>query len=62
MNQRQEMFVDDRFLVTYQNRRTGREHSVIVSKCDLMRSIEWHRYHGNLISYIPTSLVGTDPV
>jgi hypothetical protein len=62
MNQRQEMFVDDKFLVTYQNPRTGREHSVIVTKCDLMRSIEWHRGRGNMVNYLPISLVNDTPV
>ena len=53
MNQELEMFVDDKFIVTYQNPRTAREHKVIVTKCDLMTTLTWHRSRGNLINYIP---------
>jgi hypothetical protein len=53
MEQELEMFVDSKFIVTYQNPRTAREHKVIVTKCDLMATLEWHRNRGNLINYIP---------
>lgn len=54
MNQEvNEMFVDTRFIVTYQNPRTGREHKVIAVKDDLMATLEWHRNRGNLINFIP---------
>jgi hypothetical protein len=54
MNQElEEMFVDNKFVVTYQNPRTAREHKVLVTKCDLIATLEWHRNRGNLINYIP---------
>ena len=54
MNQEQEMFVDDRFIVVYQNPKTAREHKVIVNKFDLIATLEWHRERGNLINYLPS--------
>ena len=53
MNQELEMFVDDKFVVTYQNPRTAREHKVIANHTDLMLLLEWHRNRGNLINFIP---------
>lgn len=54
MNQEcEEMFVDNKFIVTYQNPRTAHEHRVIVTKPDLMATLEWHRNRGNLIGFIP---------
>ncbi len=55
MKQEHEMFVDCKFIITYQNPRTAREHKVIVTKNDLMTTLEWHRDRGNLINYIPYS-------
>ena len=54
MNQEQEMFVDDRFVVVYQNPRTAREHKMVVTKCDLIATLEWHRARGNIINYLPS--------
>ena len=54
MNQElEQMYIDDKFIVTYQNPRTAREHKVIVKKDDLMVTLEWHRNRGNLINFIP---------
>ena len=53
MNQKQEMFVDDKFIVVYQSPRVYCEHKAVVDKSDLMATLEWHKKRGNLISYVP---------
>lgn len=45
--------VDDRFVAVYQNRKTFREHRIVIHADEIDEQIEFHRRHGNLISLVP---------
>ena len=49
----QNMYIDERFVICYQNMRTCREHRAIVAKDNLDETVEWYKRRGNLVSYVP---------
>lgn len=50
---KQQHSVDDRFVVVYQNIRTGREHRIVVRSEDIDETIGFHQRHGNLVNIVP---------
>lgn len=51
----QEMFIDEKFVVCYQNPRSGAEHKVIVNKNELDDVLEFHKKRGHLINFVPAT-------
>lgn len=47
------MFVDSRFVVVAYNPRTQRDSSRVVQLNELSRELQYHRNHGNQVSYLP---------
>lgn len=51
----QEMFIDEKFVVVFQNTRTGSEHKVIVTKSELDDVVQFHKKRGHLVNYVPAT-------
>ena len=49
--------IDNRIVIVYQNKRTGREHNIVVQPEEVEKHIEYHLRMGHMVSTIPLQLL-----